>query len=87
MRLRVIVAIGVLVLVISCTSADESLRHTSWTLVALGPASAPQPALEGSAATFSFSEDGNGITGDTGCNTYWGSYEADGESFTIAELS
>ena len=87
MRLTAIASIGLLALVISCTGGDESLLGTSWTLVALGPVSAPQPALEGSGATLSFSEDGNEVTGYTGCNSYWGSYEADGESFTISELS
>ncbi|MDE2778181.1 MAG: META domain-containing protein [Chloroflexota bacterium] len=87
MRLPGIPIIGVLVLVVSCTVVDESLSGTSWTLAALGPVSAPQPALEGSGAALSFSEEGNEVTEDTGCNSYWGSYEADGESFTIAELS
>ena len=87
MRLPAIASIGLLALLISCTGGDESLRGTSWTLVALGPAAAPQPALAGSGATLSFSEGGNDITGLTGCNSYWGSYEADGESFTITELS
>ena len=87
MRLPAIAGLVLLALVMSCTGGDESLSGTSWTLVALGPASAPQPVLEGNGAALSFSEDGNEITGDTGCNSYWGSYEADGESFTIAELT
>ena len=87
MRLPTILGIGVLALAVSCTGVDESLSGTSWTLVALGPVSVPKPALEGSAATLSFSEDGNEINGDTGCNSYWGSYKADGESFTTTELS
>ena len=87
MRLLAIASIGLLALVISCTGGDESLRGTSWTLVALGPVSAPQPALEGSGATISFSEGGNDITGLTGCNSYRGRYKAGGESFTMTELS
>jgi hypothetical protein len=43
MRLPVIAGIGVFALVISCTGGDESLPDTSWTLVALGPASSPNP--------------------------------------------
>ena len=50
--------------------------------MALGPVSAPQPALEGSAATLSFAEKGNEITGHTGCNSYWGSYKAGRGSLT-----
>ena len=87
MRLPAIVGIGVLALVISCTGGDESLLGTSWTLVALGPASAPQPALEGSGATLSFSEEGHEISGYTGCNSYSGIYKAGGESFTVTGLS
>ena len=51
MRLLVILSIGVSALVISCTGVDESLSGSSWTLVAMGPASAPQTALEGTPAT------------------------------------
>lgn len=76
-----------LALAVSRTGVDDALSGASWTLVALGPVSVPQPALEGSAATVSFSEDGNEINGYTGCNSYWASYKADGESFIIAELS
>ena len=82
MRLPAIVGIGVFALVISCTGGDASLQDTSWTLVALGPVSAPQPALEGSAATLSFAEKGNELTGHTGCNSYGGSYKAGRRSFT-----
>ena len=87
MRLTGILALAVLALVIACMGRDQSLTDTSWTLAALGPVSAPQPALEGHAATLSFSGDGRRITGYTGCNSYGGKYKADGASFTTAELS
>lgn len=87
MRLTRILALGVLALVIACADTDQSLPDTSWTLAALGPVSAPQPALEGHAATLSFSGDGRRITGSTGCNSYEGKYKADGESFTTSGLS
>ncbi len=87
MRLAGILALGVLALAVACAGTDQSLPDTSWTLVALGPVSAPQPALEGHAATLTFSGEGRRITGSTGCNSYRGSYRADGESFTVTELS
>ena len=87
MRLAGILALGVSALVIACAGMDQSLADTSWTLVALGPVSAPQPALEGHAATLSFSGDGRRIAGSTGCNSYRGNYRADRESFTVTELS
>lgn len=82
MRLPAIVSISMLALAISCTGGDYLLPGTSWYLVALGPASAPQSALEGSAATLLFSEDGRSIAGYTGCNSYLGSYKAGGDSLT-----
>ena len=62
MRLPGIVGVSVLALFILWNGGDESLSGTPWTLVALDPASAPQPALGGSAVTVSFSENGNEIT-------------------------
>ena len=87
MRLTGILALGVLALLIACAGMDQSLPDTSWTLVALGPVSAPQPALEGHTATLSFSGEGRRIMGSTGCNSYRGSYKANGESFTTTGLS
>ena len=87
MRLTGILALAVLALVIACTGTDQSLPGTSWTLVALGPVSAPQPVLEGDAPTLSFSGDGRRIMGSTGCNSYSGNYKADGGSFTATGLS
>ena len=87
MRLTGTLALGVLALAIACAGMDQSLPDTSWTLVALGPVSAPQPALEGHAATLTFSREGRRIMGSTGCNSYRGSYKADGESFTTTGLS
>ena len=82
MRLPGIAGLVVLALVISCTGVDKSLRDISWTLVALGPVSAPQTVLEGSAATLLFSKGGREISGYTGCNSYWGSYKGGRSSFT-----
>ena len=87
MRLAATLGISLLALVISCTGIESPLSDTSWTLTALGPVSAPKPALKGHTADLSlFEDDGRRVAGYTGCNSFWGNYEADRESFTIAEL-
>jgi heat shock protein HslJ len=60
----------------------KNLAGTQWTLVALGEA----PALDDSTLTLSFSADGR-VSGDSGCNRFMGSYEADGPRLTLSQLA
>lgn len=46
MRLPAIAGLVLSALVMSCTGGDEFLPGTTWTLVALGSASAPQASEE-----------------------------------------
>ncbi len=60
----------------------KNLAGTQWVLVALGDA----PALGDSALTLNFSADGR-VSGDSGCNRFMGSYEADGPRLTLSQLA
>ncbi len=61
------------------------LAGVTWVLESLGPAASPDAIVEGSEATAVFSADGS-MDGNGGCNTYFGSYRADGGSISIGEL-
>lgn len=71
----------------ACSGHGGELSGTSWSLILLGPAGFPEPVLFGVGVTAKFSESGNEISGSGGCNSYSGSYKADGTSFTAEALS
>lgn len=61
-------------------TGGASLEGTQWVLLALNG----QPPLAGTTPTAEFSE--SEISGSTGCNHYFGSYEATGSDLTISEV-
>lgn len=72
------VVAGLAVLIPNRETAD--LGGTAWTLVAYGPTGAPIPA----AAPGSIAFERNGrMSGQAGCNTFFGSYRADGGQLTF----
>jgi len=74
-------ALGILFLAgCGMLSSASSLEDTSWTLVDL----AGTPPIEGTTVTVEFA-DGN-IGGSTGCNSYGGAYELNGETVTFDEM-
>ena len=71
----------------ACGGHGDEFSETSWSLILLGPAGFPEPALFGVRVTAKFSEHGNEISGSGGCNSYSGSYKMDGASFSTEALS
>ena len=76
-----LVAVALTVLVVACGDDDDGadLAGTSWVLSTLADAA----ALAGSEVTASFAE--GQVSGSAGCNSYTGTYEADGDEITIGE--
>ena len=62
------------------------LEGTLWTLVSYGDPSDPQAVLEGSEITAEFDSAEGTVHGSAGCNSYFGSYEVDGETITFGPL-
>jgi len=60
-----------------------ALEGTLWTLVSYGDPSDPQPVLEDSEITAEFDSAEGRIHGSAGCNSYFGSYEVDGDAITF----
>ena len=84
MKTKILFLISLLTTILSAcsasVSADDPLDGTSWELVALGK----QPALEGTTITISF-EDGL-ARGSSGCNSYGGAYQVEGEKIKFQEF-
>jgi heat shock protein HslJ len=62
------------------------LEGTTWILVSYGDPSAPQAVLEGSEITAEFDSAEGTVSGAAGCNSYFGSYEVDGDAITFGLL-
>lgn len=81
-----LLAVLALALLAACAGADQStppvleLEGTRWVLDTLNGS----PPAEGSEITLQF-EDGN-AAGSAGCNSYGGSYTADGGQLSIPEI-
>ena len=78
--------VGVLALAANHTPVSaDSLVGTSWSLVAVGPAAHPNPAVSGVATNLTFGIDGK-ISGSLGCNTFSGSYALQSGKITFSQL-
>ncbi len=73
--------LGVFVLtVVACGGDSVGLSDQTWTLTEVDGTSAVPTAI----ATLTFDADGT-LSGNTGCNAFTTSYEADGSSLTIVQ--
>jgi heat shock protein HslJ len=84
-RTTIGIAVMVLgVLLVTCgdgPAGGADLQDTRWVLITLEG----KPPLAGSAPSAEFSADQ--ISGSTGCNTYFGTYEAGGSEMTIGDVA
>ena len=71
----------VVVLLAGCRQTAE-LGETSWELVAYGPANAPLAAEAPASISF---EDNGRMGGSTGCNSFFGNYEAEDDRLTLRD--
>ena len=67
-----------------CASQGKSLEG-SWTLTSYGPGTSLIPSATDSQATITFKNDGT-ISGNSGCNSFGGEYEVDGDQVTFNGL-
>lgn len=79
------VVAGCVLLVAACSSGGESLEDTSWQVEMLRGADGSMTApLPDTVLTADFTADE--IAGEAGCNSYFGSYTTDGDSFSTGPL-
>ena len=78
-------ALGVLLaaaaLLFGCSTSAPSLANTNWSLVSING----QPPIAGRALTLSFQAGGQ-LVGYSGCNSYGGQYQVNGNRITISQL-
>ena len=60
------------------------LAGITWTLISYGDPANPTPALGSPLVTLTFS--GAGVSGNSGCNTFNGSFQFEGNTLTIGQL-
>lgn len=77
-------------LAISACSAQNTEEPSaslmgSWKLTSFGSAGTTSPAVEGSDAELTFSEDGT-VAGNSGCNGFGGNYTVEGDQVTFSEI-
>lgn len=80
---KFVVLIGILVMISSCSplfGQDDMLSGSTWVLTSLNE----EPPLSEAQPTISF-ESGE-VNGSTGCNRYFGSYDASGKNLEISDL-
>jgi heat shock protein HslJ len=83
-RNLMIIVLAIAVLLVGCGSSSDdgaSLQGTQWALVTLGGES---PLPDG-APSAEFAEDQ--MSGSTGCNTYFGTYEVSGDELSIGAVA
>ncbi|MFN8450894.1 MAG: META domain-containing protein [Anaerolineae bacterium] len=60
------------------------LASFTWTLTSYGDPANPQPVVEGTSVTLTFSQ--GGIGGSAGCNTYSGAFQFEGTSLAVSQV-
>jgi heat shock protein HslJ len=69
----------------SCQAGVSPLEDTKWTLASYGPEGNLKNPLPDSLITITFENETKEVSGNAGCNSYFGSYEVDGNEITMTE--
>ncbi|HET6863571.1 MAG TPA: META domain-containing protein [Pyrinomonadaceae bacterium] len=69
----------------SAFSAQRALAGTQWRLDSFGKAGDEKPILDGTSITIQFGTDGR-ASGSSGCNSYSGTYNAEGEHLSFGQM-
>ena len=67
------------------SSCGADLEGSKWLLASYGDQDSPQAVIEDTRGTAEFSE--GDVTGTAGCNTYFGSYEVDGQELAFGPVA
>jgi len=69
----------------ACGKQPSASLIGSWKLTAYGPTASPAPAVAGTEAGLTFSEDGT-VTGNSGCNGMGGNYKVEDDQITFDQI-
>jgi heat shock protein HslJ len=62
------------------------LANTAWRLESFGDPAAPTTALAEATITLSFDSAEHGVSGNSGCNSYGGTYQVDGSKLKLSQI-
>jgi heat shock protein HslJ len=72
---------------VSCGTPGSALEENKWPLKSYGEQNNPEQVLKGTEITATFDSGEGEISGSSGCNTYFASYEVNGNNLSISNLA
>jgi len=73
--------------VVACGTSGSALERNKWSLNSYGEQNNPEQVLDGTEITATFDKGKGEVSGSSGCNTYFASYEIDGNNLSISNLA
>ena len=73
--------------VVACGTSGSALERNKWSLNSYGEQNNPEQVLDGTEITATFDKGKGEVRGSSGCNTYFASYEIDGNNLSISNLA
>jgi heat shock protein HslJ len=73
--------------VVACGAPSSVLERNKWSLNSYGEQNNQKQVLDGTKITATFDKGKREVSGSGGCNTYFASYEIDGNNLSISELA
>ena len=73
--------------VAACGSSGSVLERNRWTLSSYGEVNNSKAVLADTEITATFDKEKGEVSGSGGCNTYFASYEIDGNNLSISNLA
>jgi heat shock protein HslJ len=72
---------------VACGTSDSTLEWNKWALNSYGEQNNLEQVLDGTKITATFDKGEGEVSGSGGCNTYFASYEIDGNNLSISNLA
>ena len=72
---------------VACEAPTSTLERNEWSLDSFGEQNSPEQVLDGSEITATFDKRKGEVSGSSGCNTYFASYEINGNNLSISNLA
>jgi heat shock protein HslJ len=73
--------------VVACGAPGSALERNKWSLNSYGEQNNQEQVLDGTEITATFNKGKREASGSSGCNTYFASYEIDGNNLFISNLA
>jgi heat shock protein HslJ len=78
---------GTVLTAVACGASGSTLEKNQWLLKSLGEPDNLKSVLTDTAITATFDGGKGEVRGSSGCNTYFGAYEVNGDKLSVAEVA